>query len=316
MGFLLCIAIFCHKGFSPSIPLGFSSLTLYHRKTEVLCRKFVLSRGFKWPSFDSVGILQLMFVWLVGIYISTGIICDHTMSEGIGEMQVVVPNPLFKELIYFATCLIHPSTFLCKVSYQTSFCIVCWNLSSCCKLSFRIIVWELSNGITFFCSLSRYDLRLSYQTLFVNCCIGSLLCCQTLSFWHMSHWMTFCTTTRHCAQNARGWCSRQTNDVMFQPENSSLIANLCMCTFHLHQIYFEWTTTTLCAQGWSWRQRNSWAQRRQPFCLHSRHPASPTSILSRSPTLDLNKNTKRIRKTVIGPFHCYSKNVPILRSYI
>ena len=159
MGFLLCIAIFCHKGFSPSIPLGFSSLTLYHRKTEVLCRKFVLSRGFKWPSFDSVGILQLMFVWLVGIYISTGIICDHIMSEGIGEMQVVVPNPLFKELIYFATCLIHPSTFYAVCHTRQAFALSVGislrvaNKKKCkCKLSFRIIVWELSNGITFFCS--------------------------------------------------------------------------------------------------------------------------------------------------------------------
>ena len=123
MSFLSRIAIFCLKGFSPSIPLGFSSLTLYHRKTEVLCRKFVLSRGFKWPSFDSVGILQLMFVWLVGIYISTGIICDHIMSEGIGEMQVVVPNPLFKELIYFATCLIHPSTFYAVCHTRQAFAL-------------------------------------------------------------------------------------------------------------------------------------------------------------------------------------------------
>ena len=28
-----------------------------------------------------------------------------------------------------------------------------------------------------------------------------------------------------------------------------------------------WTTTTLCAQLRSWRQENSWVQRRQPFCL-------------------------------------------------
>ena len=29
----------------------------------------------------------------------------------------------------------------------------------------------------------------------------------------------------------------------------------------------RWTTTAWCAQGRSWRQGNSWAQRRQPFCL-------------------------------------------------
>ena len=43
MDFLSRIAIFCHKGFSPSIPVGFSSLTLYHRKTalrESVCVDF------------------------------------------------------------------------------------------------------------------------------------------------------------------------------------------------------------------------------------------------------------------------------------
>ena len=168
-----------------------------------------------------------------------------------GKVQVVVPNPFFLNLIYFATflihkfffksiyfatCLIHPSTFLCKVSYQTSFCIVCWNLSSCCKLSFRIIFWELLNGITFFCSLSRYDLRLSYQTLFVNCCIGSLLCCQTQSFFHMSHCIGWLFVQPHVIAPKMRGAEVVGNDAMFQPENSSFIANLCMCTFHLHQI--------------------------------------------------------------------------------
>ena len=44
MDFLSRIAIFCHKGFSPSIPVGFSSLTLYHRKTALLESVYVLSR--------------------------------------------------------------------------------------------------------------------------------------------------------------------------------------------------------------------------------------------------------------------------------
>ena len=30
----------------------------------------------------------------------------------------------------------------------------------------------------------------------------------------------------------------------------------------------RWTTTVRCAQLRSWRQENSWAQQRQPFCLH------------------------------------------------